>query len=124
MKPTDIRIEDVRFEYEDYLYRTPIKFGGVAVDRVTLLNVHCRVRTRAGTTAEGFGSMPLGNVWSFPSRALAYEQTLGAMKALAERVAATTGGCTETGHPIDLAHALEPEYIRAAAEVTRQLALA
>ena len=43
-RPTDIRIEQVEFSYEDYLYRTPIKFGGVALDRVTLLNVTCLVR--------------------------------------------------------------------------------
>jgi L-alanine-DL-glutamate epimerase-like enolase superfamily enzyme len=124
VKPTDIRIEDVRFGYEDFRYRTPIKFGGVAVDRATLLNVECRVRTRAGRAAAGFGSMPLGNVWSFPSRVLSYEQTLAAMKALAERVAALTADCKEYGHPIDLTWALEPEYHRAAAEVGRLLDLA
>ena len=46
MKPTDIRIDDVRFAYEDFRYRTPIKFGGVALDRATLLNVDVTVRDR------------------------------------------------------------------------------
>src|SRR5207244_5132090 len=27
-KPTDVRIEDVQFSYEDYKYRAPLKFGG------------------------------------------------------------------------------------------------
>ena len=36
-KPTDIHIEEVTCAYEDFLYRTPIKFGGVALDRVTLV---------------------------------------------------------------------------------------
>src|SRR5438874_1098793 len=85
VKPTDIRIEDVSFLFDDFLYRTPIKFGGVALDRVTLLDVACVVRTRAGRTARGFGSMPLGNAWSFPSRVLTYDDTLGAMKELAGR---------------------------------------
>ena len=84
MKPTDIRIDDVRFDYEDFQYRTPIKFGGVALDRATLLNVECAVSSVAGKTARGFGSMPLGNVWSFPSRVLKYDDTLAAMKALTE----------------------------------------
>src|SRR5438093_6706135 len=114
---TDIRIEDVAFGYEDYRYRTPIKFGGVAVHEVTLLNVECAVRTAGGRTARGFGSMPLGNVWSFPSRVLGYEQTLGAMKTLVERVARITSACTESGHPIELTHALEPSYVAAAREV-------
>jgi L-alanine-DL-glutamate epimerase-like enolase superfamily enzyme len=124
VKATDIRIESVEHDFEDFLYRTPIKFGGTALDRVTLLNVHCTVRTVAGKMARGFGSMPLGNVWSFPSRILGYDATLAAMKALTERVARIVGGCTETGHPIDLAWVLEPEYHRAAANVTRELRLA
>jgi L-alanine-DL-glutamate epimerase-like enolase superfamily enzyme len=123
VKPTDIRIDDVSFAYEDHLYRTPIKFGGVAVDRVTLLNVWCTVRTDSGRVARGFGSMPLGNVWSFPSRRLSYDETLAAMKALAARVRDRTAACTEAGHPIDLAWALEPEYHKAAAELTRELQL-
>src|SRR5262249_44909101 len=103
-RPTDIRIESVSFDCEDHRYRSPIKFGGVALDRVTLLNVHVTVRTESGKTAGGFGSMPLGNIWSFPSRALTYDDTLGAMKAVAEQVARVYGECREVGHPIDLFH--------------------
>ncbi len=124
MKPTDIRLEAVRFAYEDFTYRTPIKFGGVALDRVTLLNVECDVRTGGGQRARGFGSMPLGNVWAFPSRVLGYDSTLAAMKALVERIARLTQDCQEPGHPIDLTWALEPEYLHAAAEASAQLALA
>jgi L-alanine-DL-glutamate epimerase-like enolase superfamily enzyme len=124
VKPTDSRIEAIHFSYEDFRYRTPIKFGGVALDRVTLLNVECEVRTKAGRAARGFGSMPLGNVWAFPSRRLSDEQTLAAMKALAERLAGLFSGCRDFGHPIDLTWALEPDYHRAAAEVSRRLALA
>jgi L-alanine-DL-glutamate epimerase-like enolase superfamily enzyme len=124
VKATDNRVEDVSYSYEDFLYRTPIKFGGTAVDRATILNVECRVRTRGGASARGFGSMPLGNVWAFPSRVLSYDTTLAAMKALVERVRALTAACTEVGHPIDLTWAMEPEYHKAAAEVSGSLALA
>lgn len=123
MKPTDICIREVAFDYEDFLYRTPIKFGGIAFDRVTLVNVHVRVETSAGKSAQGFGSMPLGNVWSFPSKVLSYDATLAAMKALVERLARITSDYEEFGHPIDLNHALEPAYLRAAVEVTNHLKL-
>ena len=122
--PTDIRIESVSYAYEDFFYRTPIKFGGVALDRVTILNVNATVRTVAGKSSVGFGSMPLGNVWSFPSRVLSYDQTLAAMKAMAEKIRTLFADCRETGHPIDLYHALEPELFRIAGEVTRELQLA
>jgi len=122
-KPTDIRIEDISYSYEDFLYRAPLKFGGVAIDRVTILNVNCVVGSVAGRVAKGFGSMPLGNVWAFPSRVLGYDDTLAAMKALADRIAGITADYKETAHPIDLNHGLEPEYFRAGDEVSRQLRL-
>ncbi len=124
MKPTDVRVTDVSFRYQDYRYRTPIKFGGVALDRVTILDVDCVVTTAAGRSAKGFGSMPLGNVWSFPSRLLGYDATLSAMKALVERVARLTADCREAGHPIDITWSLEREYHKAASDVSRSLGLA
>src|SRR5262249_35001853 len=108
----DIRIASCRFGYEDFIYRTPIKFGGIAVDRVTLVNVHLTVETRAGKSATGFGSMPLGNVWAFPSRVLGYEQTLSLMRAATERIDRLFATCKETGHPIDIGLTLEAEYLR------------
>jgi L-alanine-DL-glutamate epimerase-like enolase superfamily enzyme len=123
VRPTDVRVAEVRHGYEDYVYRAPYKFGGRVVDRVTLLNVRCRVETAAGRSAWGFGSMTLGNMWAFPSRTLSYDDTLAAMKDLAARIARVTGTCTETGHPLDLGHVLEPEYLKAADAVSRERAL-
>jgi L-alanine-DL-glutamate epimerase-like enolase superfamily enzyme len=118
------RIEEVRFDYQDYRYRTPYRFGAQTVDRVTLLNVNCVVRTEAGKTAHGFGSMTMGNAWSFPSKTMSYDTTLNAMKALAVRISKITGDYHEPGHPIDINCAIEPEYLKAAAEVSKQLKLA
>jgi L-alanine-DL-glutamate epimerase-like enolase superfamily enzyme len=122
--PAAIRIEEITHSYQDFHYRAPYKFGGVAVDRVTLLNVECVVSLPNGRSAKGFGSMTMGNIWSFPSRLMTYDQTLGAMKALAEKITALTRSYREYGHPIDLNFALEPLYLNAAAEVTRDLRLA
>jgi L-alanine-DL-glutamate epimerase-like enolase superfamily enzyme len=120
---TGISIDKVDFSYEEFRYRAPYKFGGVPVDRATILNVNVVVRTRDGRLARGFGSMPLGNVWSFPSRDMSYEVTLNAMKALAERISKTTADHREYGHPIDINAALEPEYLNAASQVSRELKL-
>ena len=59
-RSTDMRIEDISCAYEEFIYRTPIKFGGIALDRATNLNVTCVMRTVSGRVATGFGSMPLG----------------------------------------------------------------
>jgi L-alanine-DL-glutamate epimerase-like enolase superfamily enzyme len=124
VRNTDIRVEDVSIAYEDYKYRTPIKFGGHVLDRATLLNVNCSVRTGDGRVVKGFGSMPLGNIWSFPSKVLSYETTLGAMQAFAAQIAKITADYKEFGHPIDISWALDPVYRKAAADVSGKLHLA
>lgn len=120
---TDARIEELHTSFEDYLYRAPYKFGGKEVDRVTMLNVRCRLSTKDGKSAEGFAAMPLGNVWSFPAPDIPYDTTLAAMKTLAGKIERITGGFTEYAHPLDVNFALEPEYLKAAAETTREMKL-
>src|SRR6476661_6570162 len=120
-RPNDIRILEVNHAFEDFQYRAPYQFGGRSVDRVTLLNVNCRVRTGGGREAWGFGSMTLGNAWAFP--AASQEAGLGAMIALAAEVRRITAACDAIGHPIDLFRLLEPEYLRAAAAVTSERGL-
>ncbi|QDV40484.1 hypothetical protein Enr13x_02900 [Stieleria neptunia] len=123
MKPTDIRITGVRTNYEHHDYRTTMKFGGMPVDKATVLNVECDVVTGDGKTATGFGSMPLSNIWAFPSREMAYDQTLAAMTTLAARCETIAGDYAEFGHPVDLGMALEELYLAAAAEVSGELKL-
>jgi L-alanine-DL-glutamate epimerase-like enolase superfamily enzyme len=54
---------------------------------------------------------------------MGYETTLGAMKALAARICKITADSKISGHPIDINWALQPEYVKAASEVSAQLHL-
>ncbi|HTV03517.1 MAG TPA: hypothetical protein VMF13_23395, partial [Luteitalea sp.] len=121
-RPVDIRIVEVTHDFEGHAYRTPYMFGGRSVDRVTILNVRCRVRTGTGRESWGFGSMTLGNAWAYPSAP--QDAGLGAMMALADACRGITADCDDRGHPIDLWRVLEPAYLRAAGEVTTQRSLA
>ena len=120
-RPTDMRIIAVDHQFEEFKYRAPYQFGGRSVDRVTILNVNCRVRTGNGREAWGFGSMTLGNAWAFP--AASQDAGLGAMTALAGELRTLTADCDEKGHPVDLFRALEPTYLSAAAALSRTRAL-
>lgn len=113
--PLAVRVKDVRTDFLDHRYRTPYKFGGVPVDRVTLLDVAIDVELPDGRVVTGRGSMPLGNVWAFPARDLPYQLTLDAMKGLAGRIAAVVAACPVAAHPLELWHRLEPEFLAAAA---------
>jgi L-alanine-DL-glutamate epimerase-like enolase superfamily enzyme len=123
-KPTDIHIERITYKYDDYILRTPLKFGGRVVSSSTVITVYCTVRTVDGHTAQGFGSMPLGNIWAFPSSTISSDTTLAAMKALDERISKITTAYPEAGHPIDINCALLPAYLQAAADVSKEMKLA
>jgi len=68
--------------------------------------------------------MTLGNAWSYPSRHLSYWDTLAAMKAVITAIAQRTEQYQEHGHPIDLTHALEPQYHQEAHRLSEELKLA
>jgi hypothetical protein len=107
------RIRKVGTSFEDFAYRAPMKFRGAVVDRVRILNVEVECEND-GETIQGFGSMPLGNVWSFPSSVLTFDQTLSAMQRLAGSLRALIESSGAEGHPIEINHQLEPQYFVAA----------
>jgi L-alanine-DL-glutamate epimerase-like enolase superfamily enzyme len=109
-----IKVKEAAISFEDFLYRAPMKFRASVVDRVTLLNVNVRVESTDGRNVAGFGSMTMGNVWSFPSPTLHYDQTLDAMKRLATKFAGITESYGIAGDPIELNHHMEPLYLEAA----------
>jgi L-alanine-DL-glutamate epimerase-like enolase superfamily enzyme len=67
--------------------------------------------------------MKMANVWSFRSGVLSYDDTLTAMRRLADRIAKITEAYNESAHPIDANQELLPAYLKAAGEVSRELRL-
>src|SRR5215472_9119143 len=108
-KPTDIRICEATCSTQYLKYRAPAKFGGRTVTDVVLLDVAIDVETRDGRRGRGTGSMPMGNIWAWPSRTLSPDQTLAAMIELGKRVVDRAAVCSETGHPLELTDALESD---------------
>lgn len=103
---TDVRIKNVQASTEDFNYRTPIKFGGRVVHDVTLLNIEIEVETHAGQTAVGKCSVPMGNVWAWPSNVVSGEDTLSAMTTLGLRLAEHAHDYSGAGHPLEITHDL------------------
>jgi L-alanine-DL-glutamate epimerase-like enolase superfamily enzyme len=107
-------IREASVSFEEFTYRTPMKFRATLVDRVTLLNTRVVMEAPDGRYSVGCGSMTLGNVWAFPSTALSHAETLHAMKEAAVNFAEITSSHRGSGHPIELSHQLEPLYLSAA----------
>jgi L-alanine-DL-glutamate epimerase-like enolase superfamily enzyme len=68
--------------------------------------------------------MPLGNVWSFPTKRVPPGETGRAMEVLVSKLAPVLSGFDLVAHPVELGHRLEEEAVRLAGETTRELALA
>ncbi|HVR86735.1 MAG TPA: hypothetical protein VMU54_20595, partial [Planctomycetota bacterium] len=123
-RSADVRVREVDPSMDRIAYRTPLKFGGVPTTHATVFTVRIRVETRDGRSAWGSGSMPFGNVWSFPSKKAPAADTARAMESLAEKISKRILDFDDVAHPIELAHRFEPEWFRLAALVTRELRLA
>ncbi len=123
-KPTDIRICEVEIGFEEYPYRTPLKFGGVVTTHCVLMNITLQVENGEGKQSGGFGSMPLGNAWSFPSQRVSFDESMAAMRRLSGRMVDITRQVRDSGHPIDLMIDLEHRFLDLAVEVGKELNLA
>ena len=100
-----------------------MKFGGRVVVDVLLLDVAVDVETRDGRRATGFGSMPMGNAWGWPSQQVSSDGALAAMVALGHQLGAVADGYREAGHPLEITHDLAQQYQPLADAVTRDAGL-
>ena len=121
-KSTDIRIKSAACAVESLPFRTPLKFGGRVIEKALLINVDVEVESRDGKRhASGFGSMPLGSTWAWPSDSVTTEQAESTMQRFAEEVVDLANECSEFGHPIDLIYHISAEYDHLAKRLSTQL---
>ena len=119
-RSSDIRILEVNTSTQRIRYRQPMKFGGRVVRDALLLDVAVQVETRDGHRGCGRGSMPLGNVWAWPSPSLTNDQTLAAMLELGERMAHQAGTFRDTAHPLEITAELARCWAPLAEQVQRE----
>ena len=120
---TDIILRQVTCSTEQIDYRTPIKFGGRVVNDVVLLNVKAEVETRDGRRGVGLGSMPVGNVWAWPSSVVDGADSLKTMIELGQRLTAQADSYEDAGHPLEITHQLSQQYDAIARQVIEQAGL-
>ncbi len=122
-KPTDIRIVEASLKFEPVPYRVPLKFGGRVVEQSELMSVEVIVESRGGKGATGLGSMPVGNVWAWPSEKVAPEKTAEVIKKYAEEVIELANGYPDYGHPLEISYQISGEYYHLGKTLTQKLGL-
>lgn len=123
-KPTDIVLCEVSSKTDSISLRTPLKFGGRVMTDLVVLNVTAEVETCDRRRGRGFGSMPMGNVWAWPSLQISPGGTLAAIVDLGQRLASEANQYRGIGHPLEITHDLSQSINAVAAEITRSAELA
>ncbi|QDT48207.1 hypothetical protein Pan258_22480 [Symmachiella dynata] len=123
-KSTDVRILEARCTFESLDFRTPLKFGGRVVESTELINVEVDVESRDGRVATGFGSMPLGNIWAWPSAEVTPDQSAAAIKKMAQQTVELAEAYPEFDHPLDTIYRLSGEYSHMAGKIVKKMEIA
>ena len=122
-KSTDIKIKQVRYETEEIRYRAPMKFGGRVVEDVTLLHVFADVETADGRVGSGVGSMPMGNVWAWPSSQATNDQTLSGLVEFGKECVERADSYVMSGHPLEMTSDLARDHDEISEDMRSKLAL-
>ncbi len=120
---TDVRILESAVSFEPVPFRAPLKFGGRTVNETHLINAMVTVETRDGRRATGFGSMPVGNVWAWPSQQVDAPDAERAMMAYSECIADLFAAFPDYGHAMEIQYAVGAEFQHQADRVARRLEL-
>jgi L-alanine-DL-glutamate epimerase-like enolase superfamily enzyme len=123
-KPTDIRVVELTHQTEQIRFRAPLKFGGRVVTDCVVVNVLAEVETRGGRRGKGLGSMPMGNVWAWPSQSLTPEASLAAMLNFSRLAVEEANRYSGAGHPLEITHELSNSHAALAQQACRDAAVA
>lgn len=121
---SDIRVQDAQVYLIDAVARTPLKFGGVVMDKVIYAQARVEVETRAGKRGAGWGGMFLSYMWAFPEDRVPPQQREAAMADLTRRYARLLVEHGRFGHPVDLYHETEEGLRELTARVSQDHNLA
>lgn len=122
-KNSDIRIKEAVFSVEPLSFRAPLKFGGRVIDKTFVMNVEVVVEIKSGKHAVGFGSMPVGNVWAWPSDKVSTAQAEKAMMTFGERICDLATLFPDYSDPIDIVYSVSGEYTHLGKRIQQEMKL-
>ncbi len=96
-----VRVGEVRLYFLPYRLETPLKFGRETTGRCECVRVWVGVTKRGGAGASGWGEVPIGAAWAWPSL-LALESRTEAMRAFCQELAAAWLGFGAWGAALEL----------------------
>ena len=116
-RSSDIAVLDMEIILEPQVARTPLKFGGVVVERLPFCKIRATVQNGNAETAEGWGGIFVMDQWGWPDPAVSHETKQAVMEDVIDRYVHLV--LTHPGHfhPIDRFMELEDELARISEQV-------
>ena len=121
---SDVRVISATPYLVDAVARTPLKFGGVVMDRLDYATVRVEVETRSEKRGAGWGGMFQSDVWAFPDDRVPHAQRQDAMREVTRRYARLVAEQKTFGHPIALYYQVEEGLRKIAAAVSKEMEFA
>jgi len=121
---SDVRVVEATPYFIEAVARTPLKFGGVVMDRLDYAQVRVEVETRAGRRGVGWGGMFQSDVWAFPDDRVPHPQRQEAMREVTRRYCKLVQGLGKFGHPIGLYFEMEEGLREMARAISAEMSFA
>ena len=121
---SDIRVVEATAYFIPAMARTPLKFGGVVMDRLDYATVRVEVENRRGQRGVGWGGMFLSDVWAMPDERVPHDLRLEGMREVTRRYCKLVQGLGQFGHPIDLYYEVEEGLREMAGAISAELKFA
>lgn len=112
MLDSHIRVLEAEPYFQEERARTPLKFGAVVQDGITLCHVRVRVENRRGNVSDGWGAIFLSDFWAYPTPAVSHETKDAAMRQVVADFCALLRGYPGYAHPVDIFVSLQGEIGR------------
>ncbi|MFP4249530.1 MAG: enolase C-terminal domain-like protein [Armatimonadota bacterium] len=111
-RKSDIAVEELEIILEPQTARTPLKFGGVVVEKLPFCRIRATVENGCHDVAEGWGGIFMMDQWGWPDPSVSHEDKQRVMERVLDGYVHLVSTHVGMFHPIDLFMELEDDLAR------------
>jgi hypothetical protein len=119
-RKSDIAVEELEIILEPQTARTPLKFGGVVVEKLPFCKIRATVENGCHEIAEGWGGIFMMDQWGWPDPAVSHEDKQRVMERVLDAYVHLVTTHAGMFHPINLFMELEEDLARINTRICRE----
>ncbi|MFO8079537.1 MAG: enolase C-terminal domain-like protein [Armatimonadota bacterium] len=119
-RKSDIAVEELEIILEPQTARTPLKFGGVVVEKLPFCRIRATVENGCHDVTDGWGGIFMMDQWGWPDPSVSHEDKQAVMEDVLDAYVHLVATHPGMFHPIDLFMELEDDLARINDRVCKQ----